>query len=354
MGGKRGRLVSPDDRQLALSLIDEATENGARLIRACGALSISVSTYRRWRNGNVVDLRKGAEKNIPRKLTQEEEREILRICNSQKYKDYNPYEIHASLLDEGIYIASISSFYRVLRKADLMIPRREVRGSSRNNRPPEKKATGPNQVWTWDITWLKTNVRGLFYYAYVIIDIWDRSIVKWSIHDREDDALAHELFQRALRDNDAPDVFVHSDNGNPMKGATLLGFFNELGICNSYSRPRVSNDNPFIESWFKTLKYDVSYPGKFDTLKESREWFAAFVSAYNNTHAHSGMNFITPHQVRSGEYTRIARNRNSVLQDAFERNPHRWSGSVRQLPEDHVVYLNPTADTRIKLKDSVA
>jgi len=149
-------LISPDNRQVALSLINEATRSGARLQRACEALSISVSTYRRWHAGNVVDLRKGAEKNIPRKLTQEEEQEILRLCNSQKYKDYNPYEIHASLLDEGIYIASVSSFYRILRKVDLMQPRRNVRGSSRNNRPPEKEATGPNQVWTWDITWLKT------------------------------------------------------------------------------------------------------------------------------------------------------------------------------------------------------
>jgi putative transposase len=234
-------LIPEVKRSLAVGLIKEATKSGARLKKACDAMELSVSTYRRWERGKLQDKRKGAKKDIPRKLSETEKQEILEICCSADYKDMNPYEIHATLFDEGIYIASISSFYRVLREKNLIKHRRNSRPAYEHSRPPEKRATGPNQVWCWDITWIKTDVRGIFFYAYVIIDIWDRSIVKWSIHDREDEALSRELFESAVRDNRSPDVFIHSDNGNPMKGVSLLAFFQMVGLSNSYSRPRVSN-----------------------------------------------------------------------------------------------------------------
>lgn len=334
-----------------MELIEEANEAGARLFKACEVLEISVNTFRRWQCGDIRDKRKGATKSVPRKLTEEEQSAILNICCDDKHKDMNPYQIHANLLDKGIYIASISSFYRVLREKGLVKHRGNSRPAYKHNRPPEKKATGPNQVWCWDITWVKTEIRGIFLYAYVIIDIWDRSIVKWCIHDREDDALARELFELAVRDNGRPDVFIHSDNGNPMKGVSLLAFFQMLGLSNSYSRPRVSNDNPFIESLFKTLKYHVSYPKSFPDLSAARTWFADFVDVYNNRHSHSGLHFMTPHAVRSGCYTQTIKNRNAIMQEAFSRNPQRWSQSVKQLPVDHVVYLNPMADTRLKIRN---
>ncbi len=332
-------------RETAVTLITEAHQDGARLWKACEALEISVSTYRRWASGNSQDLRKGAEKSNPRKLTQEEEEQITEKCCSKEYKDSNPYKIHASLLDKGVYIASISSFYRILKKNGLLHHRGNTKPAEGKSKPPEKTATGPDQVWCWDITWLMSNIRGMFYYAYTIIDIWDRSIVKWSIHDREDETLAEELFQGALRDTGYPDVSVHSDNGNPMKGTTLLALFYSLGISNSYSRPRVSNDNPFIESWFKTLKYDVSYPGNFSSIDEAREWFAMFVNNYNTGHAHSGLQYITPRQMRNGEYTSIVQNRNKVMMEAKSRNPLRWSRHAKQLPEEHIVTLNANSLT---------
>ena len=350
MGGKRGRLIPEDSRKMAVTLIKEAQNNGARLWKACEVLEISASTFRRWSAGHLKDCRKGALKQNPRKLAPEEEQSIIDICCSDEYKDDNPYKIHASLLDKGTYIASTSSFYRVLRKNGLISHRGNTRPGQSHSKPPEKIATGPNQVWCWDITWMNSDVRGMFYYAYVIIDIWDRSIVKWAIHDREDDALSEELFQHALRDNKYPDVWIHSDNGNPMKGVTLLGLFYSLGICNSYSRPRVSNDNPFIESWFKTLKYNVSYPGKFSSTENAREWFAGFVDSYNASHSHSGMHFITPQQVRSGKYESIVANRNKVMIEAKSKNPQRWSSNVKQLPEKHVVTLNPMNLTRISVR----
>lgn len=331
-------------------LIKEAQTNGARLWKACEALEISVSTFRRWSDGHLKDRRKGASKNIPQKFSIEEKQSIIDVCCSKEYRDDNPYKIHASLLDKGIYIGSISSYYRFLREYGLISCRGNTKPAQSHSKPPEKEATGPNQVWCWDITWLPLDVRGLFYYAYVIIDIWDRSIVKWAIHDREDDALSKELFQHALRDNGYPDVWVHSDNGNPMKGVSLLALFYSLGICNSYSRPRISNDNPFIESWFKTLKYGVSYPGKFSSIEEAREWFASFVAGYNNSHSHSGMHFITPQQVRSGQYESIINNRNQVMMEAKSRNPQRWSRHVKQLPEEHIVTLNAMNLTGVSVK----
>ncbi len=337
-------------RKIAVDLIIEANKFGARIRKACEALEISVSTFERWRKGDYTDSRKGAKKVVARKLTGKEKQQIIDISCSKRYKDDNPYKIHASLLNNGIYIASISSYYRVLRANSLVHHRGNTRPGTNHNKPPELVATGPNQVWTWDITWLPSYTRGIFYYSYTIIDIWDRSIVKWAIHDRESDELTQELFQSAFEDNGYPNVFVHSDNGNPMKGVSLLALFYKLEICNSYSRPRISDDNPFIESWFKTMKYDVSYPGKFESIIQAREWFASFVHNYNTAHSHSGLNYMTPFQVRNGEYLSIVKTRNKTMLEAQKQNPIRWSGKAKQLPENHVVYLNPSADTRIKIK----
>jgi len=183
LGGRRGRLISSEDRVYAVELINEAVDNGARITKACKALDISVSSFERWRKGFTQDLRKGSLKHVARKITAEEQDKIISICCSIEFKDQNPYIIHATLLDRGIYIASVSSFYRVLRSNGLLKHRGNSRPSRKQSRPPELVATEPNQVWTWDITWMYSSVRGIFYYAYTIIDIWDRSIVKWVIHD---------------------------------------------------------------------------------------------------------------------------------------------------------------------------
>lgn len=160
---------------MALGLVTEAHVAGARLKMACEAMGLSVSTYRRWDSGQICDNRKGSEKSTPRKLSIEEQIAIIDACCSPEFKNWNIYEIHVYLLDRGTYLGSVSTFYRVMRQYNLVRPRRNTKASERKNRPPERKATGPNQVWTWDITWVKSVVNGLFYYAYVIIDIWDRS-----------------------------------------------------------------------------------------------------------------------------------------------------------------------------------
>ncbi len=325
-----------------MELIDEAVTNGARLFKACEVLEISVRTYYRWKSGKVSDLRKGAEKRVPRKLTKVEKLEILNISCSERFADTNPYQIVAILLEEGTYIASASSFYRVLREYDLVHHRRKGRPGNRKATPPELIATGPNQVWSWDITWFKTSVMGIFFYAYVIIDVWSRKIVGWEVHERESDKLAAELFKRLASEQNIRGVRLHSDNGNPMKGATMIMMLYKLGIIPSFSRPRVSDDNAFSESLFKTLKYTAGFPQYFTDLGHSRSWLADFVDWYNNKHRHSGIGYVTPNQRHSGESTMIMQKRNETIAKAYASKPERWSRKPALWNEVKEVYLNPS------------
>jgi transposase InsO family protein len=331
-------------------MIQAALKEGARLFPACETLGISLRTYQRWKAGNECDRRKGAAKRVPRKLTEEERQEIINLCCNNEFKDANPYEIFITLLERKNYIASISSFYRVLRAAHLLNHRANKRPGTKHAAPPELVATGPNHVWCWDITWLPTEVKGIFLYAYIIIDVWDKSIVSWEVHDTECEGHAKSLFERALAEQGYPRVHIHSDNGNPMKGISLLSLLYDLGCKNSFSRPRVSNDNPFVESFFGTMKCSVKYPGRFADIIESRRWMADFVDWYNTSHRHSGIYFFTPRQMRTGQYRKQVAIRNQTMREARNKNPERWSRPVKQWDQNHTVYLNPSLATRQKKK----
>jgi transposase InsO family protein len=331
---------------LAVELIDEAVTDGARLFKACEVLEISVRTYYRWKSNPKGDSRRGAVKKVPRKLTEAERKEILNISCSERFADVNPYKIVAILLEEGIYIASVSSFYRVLREHDLVHHRRKGRVGKRKNVPPELVATGPNQVWSWDITWLKSAVAGIYLYAYVIIDVWSRKIVGWEVHERESDELAAELFHRLATEQDLRGVRLHSDNGNPMKGATMIMMLYRLGILPSFSRPRVSDDNPYSESLFKTLKYTAGFPKYFTDLSHSRSWMADFVNWYNNEHRHSGIGYVTPDQRHTGVSKIIMQKRNETIMNAYAVNPERWSSKPALWEEAKEVFLNPSMAPR--------
>lgn len=352
MGGRRGRLIAEKEREQAVILIGEALQIGARLYPACDVLGISTRTYQRWKAGCVKDRRKGAVKRTPRKLTEKEREEIRKISCSEEFKDSNPYEIFITLLERGKYIASIRSFYRVLKASDLLHHRSNKRPGTKHAVPKEAMATGPNQVWSWDITWLPTLVKGVFLYAYKIIDIWDKTIVGWEIHDVECEEHAEALFRRSLAEQGFPHVHIHSDNGNPMKGISLLAMLYDLGCKNSFSRPRVSNDNPFIESFFGTMKTSVKYPGRFEDISEARKWLSDFVNWYNTSHRHSGIQFFTPKQMRSGEYKNLVTIRNKTMLEAKKRTPGRWSRKAKQWDVQHTVYLNPSLETRQKLKNA--
>ncbi|MBN2900016.1 MAG: IS3 family transposase [Clostridia bacterium] len=344
-------MIPIDERCEALALIDKAVLAGAKRFKACEILGITIRTYHRWISNPSGDRRKGADKHIPRKLTDDESKEILHICCNEKYKDMTPYCIYYSLLEEDSrYIASIRSFYRVLRANNKLHHRGNSKPSTSKNRPPEVIATGPNQVWCWDITWLATEIKGVYLYAYKIIDIWDKELVGWEIHDREDEKLARDLFHSLQFKYNLKGIHLHSDNGHPMKGMSLLSFLYSMKISVSRSRPRVSNDNPFIESYFKTMKYSVCYPGYFKDINHARSWMADFVDWYNTKHRHSGLNFVTPQQMRSGEYKRIFKKRNQILKAAYEKHPERWSQPPKQWNGQHKVYLNPSLETQQTLK----
>lgn len=347
MGGKQGRIIPESVKELVVSAVADAVHSGARRKAACEMIGITCRTLQNWEKNGLKDNRKGAEKNIPQKLTEKERTKILAICNSMRFKDMNPHEIVATLAQEGVYIASESTFYRVLKKEKLLNERSNSKKRKKAEKPPELVATGPNQVWCWDITWLPLNIKGLFLYAYVIIDIFDRSIVGWEVHDREDVELARGLFSRLSLKWNLKGVHLHSDNGHPMKGLSLLGLLYFLGVGYSFSRPRVSNDNPFIESFFKTVKYTAGYPGNFRNIEHAREWTAGFVHWYNYEHLHSGLGYVTPMQKRTGADVALFEQRNQTIEEARRLNPQRWgSRPARVWEKENIIILNPGKKVR--------
>lgn len=290
-----------------MTLIREANNNGARLIPCCDTVGISKRTYERWfDDGNIKeDGRKMAIRPEPNnKLSKEEYQSVLNIVNKPEYADSPPSQIVPSLADSGIYIASESTFYRILRNERLQNHRGYTKVQNRVKLPDTHLAYGPNEVWTWDITWINTYTKGIYLKLYTILDIFSRKIVGWEIWPEETGALAADLVEKALLSENAKGkpLVLHSDNGAPMKSYTLKAKLEELGVLSSYSRPRVSNDNPYSEAHFKTLKYRQGYPQDgFKTIDDAREWVYNFVDWYNNKHYHSGLNFLTPNSSHSGQ-----------------------------------------------------
>jgi transposase InsO family protein len=323
-------------------LIEEAHSNGARYHKACEVVGISLRTLQRWKRGELQDQRKGSKKRVVRKLSPEMKEEIIEQCNAPRFRDLNPYEIVALLLNEGQYFASVRTYYRVLKERDLLHHRSNLRVRRRHAKPPERIATASDQVYTWDITYMARTVKGLFFYAYVITDIFDKSIVGWAVHEEESGSHSRELFYRTLQGKKVKLKALHADNGGPMKGITLMALLRDLKVDVSHSRPRTSNDNPFIESLFKTMKYRVNYPGRFEDLSEARLWMAEFVHWYNTEHLHSSIGYVTPSEMRTGQAEAIFEQRNATMRQAQATHPERWgSRSVKHWKVLREVILNP-------------
>ena len=259
-----------------------------------------------------------------RKLSPDEREAVYQAANEERLADLTPEQIVATLAQESTYLASASTFYRILRERKALNRRQDSRTPVRISKPDTRVATAPNQVWTWDITWLNTEVKGRYFYAYVIMDLFDRTIVGWAIQEREDGSLARELFARACSEQGAYPKFVHSDNGGPMKSYTLVEFMYSKNILPTTNRPRVSNDNPYSESLFKTLKYRAGYPRIFKTIIAALTWFAGFIDWYNTKHMHSGMAYLTPNQRRTGKGFELLALRNTTLKLARQHHPLRW------------------------------
>lgn len=340
-------MINALDRRQTVELIKEAIDAGASCKKACKVLKISPRTYQRWTQGDEVksDGRPNAERPEPaNKLTPEERQQILDICNKEACQSLPPSQIVPFLADQGIYIASESSFYRILTEAGQLHHRGKAHAPRKVSKPKSYQATGPNQVWSWDITYLATTITGVFFRLYLIMDIYSRKIVGWEIHENETAEHAALLIRKAcLAEGIGQDSLVlHSDNGSPMKGATMLATLQKLGIVPSFSRPSVSNDNPYSESLFGTMKYTPTYPSKpFESLEAARQWVSEFVHWYNEEHRHSGIQFVTPTQRHSGEEQTILANRKALYEAAKQRNPERWSQGTRNWKPVGEVWLNP-------------
>jgi transposase InsO family protein len=241
-------------------------------------------------------------------------------------------------------MASESTFYRVLTAANQVKHRNAARPAAESSKPRAVQATGPNQLYSWDITYLPTTVRGVYFYLYMFMDIYSRKIVGWQVYDEESTVLAAEVVRDiCTREKIQPgQVVLHSDNGSPMKGATMLATLQRLGVVPSFSRPSVSNDNPYSESLFKTLKYRPGYPEKtFSELVDGRKWVTQFADWYNTEHRHSAIRFVTPAQRHAGKDDELLRRREAVYEAAKARHPGRWSGETRNWKPVRVVHLNP-------------
>ena len=323
----------------------EAVTSGARQRKACEILGVDARTVQRWRDQGIGEDRRAGPATEPRnKLSEAERREVLELVNSPEYRNLSIKQIVPILADGGVYLASESTMYRILRNEGQAAHRAPSRPPQERPRPREAVATEPNQVWSWDITYLPSSVRGRFFYLYMIVDVFSRKVVGRAVHDAECAAYAAELIRAACAAEglDNEPLILHADNGGPMKGATMLATLQDLGIVPSFSRPRVSDDNPFSEALFRTLKYRPEYPSKpFQSLDGARQWVEWFVDWYNNEHRHSAIRFVTPAQRHAGQDAEILDHRRKVYERARARFPHRWTTKTRDWSRVDVVRLNP-------------
>lgn len=324
-------------------LVEEAVGNGARLASACEVLGLSARTLQRWVHGGA-DGRHGPNHEPANKLTPSERKEIIETATNAEYRDLSPKQIVPRLADLGRYLGSESTFARVLAEEGLLHDRRNQRPAA--HRPTEHVADGPWQVASWDITFLRSHVRGEFFFLYLVEDVWSRKILGWEVHDVQLDTLSAELVERIRAEAPNQDLsgwILHSDNGGPMKGATMLATLQRLGVVPSFSRPSVSDDNPFSEALFRTLKYRPEYPRSgFASIEAARLWVAMFVAWYNNEHQHSAIGYVAPAARHDGADLDVLARRRAVYAKARKRHPERWSREPRSWTRPTTVTLNPT------------
>ena len=326
----------------------EATKSLASITnwtKACRALGVArASVYRFFRRKD-----KPSTPNDPlkpeRSLTEDEKRLVLDTLNCQRFVDMPPAEVYATLLDEGVYLCSIRTMYRILKENDQV---RERRNQARHvdYERPELLATRPNELWSWDITKLKGPAKWTYYYLYVILDVFSRYVVGWMVAPRESAELAGKLISETIRKQEADPttLTIHADRGSSMKSKCVAMLLSDLGVTKTHSRPHVSNDNPFSESQFKTMKYRPEFPANFGCSEDARGFCGDFFDWYNREHHHSGIALLTPEMVHYGLADEVSQARLETLQQAYRQHPERF---VRKKPEPprlpEAVWINPPA-----------
>ena len=321
-------MIGLEDRRSLAREIEHARAAGARLARACAVAGISVRTLQRWHvdDGLVTgDRRPAALRPAPaHALSAEERSAVLQVANEPRFADLPPARIVPMLADEGTYLASESTFARILREHGQAQHRGRAKAPRKTRPPTTHVATAPRQVWCWDMTFLPTAIAGRWFYLYLILDLYSRKIVGWEVHDADDsDHAAHLVRRAALAEGiaglaDKP--VLHGDNGATLKATTVLAMLYWLGVKPSYSRPRVSDDNAYAEALIRTAKYRPEFPAKgFADLEQARRWAVAFVHWYNFDHRHSGIRYVSPAQRHAGEDRAILPARHAAYLEARGR-----------------------------------
>jgi transposase InsO family protein len=345
-------MTTLERRQTLLQLIEQACQTGARLHMACALVGLAARTVQRWLEAGKSALhvgdRRTPEQRIhncpPNKLSDAERQAAMGVLNSDEFKDLPPSQIVPRLADRGCYVASESTLYRLLRQAGQLAHRRVERVAQKRSKPRALVATRPDQIYCWDITYLPTQVRGQFFYLYLFVDLFSRKVVGWQVFDGESAQQAAGLLEDICRRQGigANQITLHSDNGAPMKGETMLATMQRLGVAHSRSRPAVSNDNPYSESLFKTLKYRPQFPLEpLADLLQARRWVTELVHWYNDEHRHSAIRFVTPAQRHAQVDEAMLQARAGVYELARQKNPLRWSAQTRDWRFINAVHLNP-------------
>jgi len=349
-------MICLEDRHVLARDIHTAQATGARLRLACATAGIDLRTLQRWKAHDGLragDGRPLAVRPLPGHTLSEAEREqVLRVANEPRFAAVPPARIVPMLADEGRYLASESTFSRVLRDHGQTAHRGRAKAPKASRPPTTHIATGPAQVWCWDMTYLPALVLGRWFHLYLILDLYSRKVVGWEVHDSDHaDHAAHLVRRTALAEGIASAItkpVLHGDNGSTLKATTVLAMLHWLGVQPSYSRPRVSDDNAYAESLFRTAKYRPEFPAKgFPDLDAARAWATDFVRWYNIDHRHSGIRYVSPAQRHAGDDKAILAARHALYTQARERNPARWSGTTRNWSPIDAVTLNPERDSII-------
>ena len=350
-------MIVLEDRRTLAHDIKAAHDAGARLRLACGIAGIDERTLQRWKADEGLirgDGRPLAVRLAPsHALSPDERARLLSVANEPRFAAVPPARIVPMLADEGVYLASESTFARVLKAHGQHAHRGRAKVPRKGRPPTTHIATAPRQVWCWDMTYLPAVVLGRWFYLYLILDLYSRKIVGWEVHERDDSVHAAHLVRRtALAEGIATMLnkpVLHGDNGATLKATTVLAMLNWLGVKPSYSRPRVSDDNAFAESLFRTAKYRPEFPAKgFENLAAARDWAAAFVQWYNHDHRHSGIRYVSPAQRHAGEDHAILAARHALYLQSRALSPARWSGKTRNWSPITTVTLNPERDSVIR------
>lgn len=317
----------------------------------CDALNVSRATlYRRRKPTEVSDLKRPSPSSA---LAEHERQHVLDVLHSDRFIDCPPAQVYATLLDEGQYLCSTRTMYRILAEKDEVRERRNVRLHPQYSKP-ELLATKPNQVWSWDITKLKGPQKWTYFYLYVILDIYSRYVVGWMVAPRESAILAKRLIQDSYDKQgiQIDQLTVHADRGSSMTSKQVANLMADLGITKTHSRPHVSNDNPFSESQFKTLKYRPAFPSRFGSLQDARVFCVNFFDWYNTQHRHSGIGFYRPEDVHYGRTGILQKQRQKALDQAYQLHPERFVRKPPQASEPpQAVWINPPENSNEEQKE---